>query len=162
MQQSLHELHARQGIRDTLSDYAAGIDLRDWPRYRACFTEEVDIDFETFSGSPGQRIAADDWVAGVKMGLTGFQSTQHLISNHRIAVEGDEASCVANVQAQHYLPNDDVADLYTLGGYYEDRLVRDAESWKIRACRLTVTWTRGDRSLFDRAVKRLADTDPAS
>ena len=48
MQQPLHELHARQGIRDTLSDYAAGIDLRDWPRYRACFTDEVDVDFETF------------------------------------------------------------------------------------------------------------------
>jgi 3-phenylpropionate/cinnamic acid dioxygenase small subunit len=162
MQQSLGELRAREAIRDTLSAYASGIDLRDWPRYRACFTEELDVDFESFSGSPGRTISAEDWVSAVKIGLTGFQSTQHLISNHRIAVEGDEASCIANVQAYHYLPNDEVEDLYTLGGYYENRLVRDAGSWKIRACRLTVTWTRGDRSLFERAAKRLAGMGQAS
>jgi 3-phenylpropionate/cinnamic acid dioxygenase small subunit len=162
MQQTLHELRARQGIRDTLSNYASGIDLRDWPRYRACFTEEIDVDFESFSGSPGRTISAEDWVSGVKLALTGFQSTQHVISNHRIVLEGDEASCIANVQARHYLPNDEVDDLYTLGGYYENRLVRDAGSWKIRACRLTVTWAHGDRGLFDRAAKRLAGMDRAS
>lgn len=152
----LQELQDRQAIRDTVNGYATGIDLRLWDRYRECFAPEIEVDFESWSGAPAQTVSADGWVAGVKLGLSGFAATQHIITNHEIELDGDTAGCQANVQAQHYLPNDRCEDTFTLGGYYTHRLIRTAEGWRIRNCRLTVTWTRGDRALFDLAGQRLA------
>ena len=43
---------------------------------------------------------------------------------------------------------------FALGGYYDDRLVRTAEGWKIEAVTLTVLWNRGNRHIMDMAVAR--------
>jgi hypothetical protein len=59
------------------------------------------------------------------------------------------------MQAQHYLPNDQGDNVYTLGGYYTNRLVRTPRGWRIWACRLTVTWATGNRYLFDLARARV-------
>ena len=154
--EALHMLLDRQAISDTVIRYATGIDMRDWEAYRSCFTDEVDTDFTSFGGGEPQTMQADQWVAGVRAGLSGFEATQHISTNHVITLDGDSAICVSYMQAQHYLPNDEGDSSLTLGGYYTNSLVRTKDGWRIRRCHLKVTWTTGNRQIFELARARYA------
>jgi hypothetical protein len=151
----LKKILDRMEISDTVIRYATGVDMRDWETYRSCFTDEIEIDFSSWSKDLSSRLKADDWVDMVRKTLTGFEATQHISSNHVIELNGDEATCTSYVQAQHYLPNNQGHNAYTLGGYYTNHLLRTPGGWKISKCKLTVTWTDGNRHVFDLARERL-------
>ncbi|MEP3450414.1 MAG: nuclear transport factor 2 family protein [Parasphingorhabdus sp.] len=151
------DLIDRAEIHDALMNYATGIDSRDWGLYRSLFTDDVEIDFSSWSGEPGGMMKADDWVAGVKTVLTGFDGTQHLLANEVITLKGDEAEVVPYMQAHHYLKIDGEHHLQSIGGYYRHHMIRTEDGWKSRSCKLTVTWEKGDRGLFEIATKRAAD-----
>ncbi|HCU99646.1 MAG: hypothetical protein CL897_02500 [Dehalococcoidia bacterium] len=153
---ALQHILDRQAISDTVLRYATGIDMRDWEAYRSCFTDEVEIDFSSWSGGEPQIMQADDWTAAVRAGLSGFQATQHISSNHVINFDSDEATCVSYMQAQHYLPNEEGDNTLTLGGYYTNTLVRTPAGWRIRRCQLMVTWTTGNKHIFVLAQERFA------
>ncbi len=134
----LQTLVDRMDITDASLRYATGVDLKDRDLYRSCFTEEIEIDFSSLGMGPPMTLPADAWVDQALMLVSGFQSTQHIITNHVITIEGDEATCVAYLQARHFNPD----AMMTVGGYYTNRLVRTAEGWKISKLKLTQTWTQ--------------------
>lgn len=153
--EDLQHLVDRAAISDVVIRYATGLDTRDRALYRSCFTDPVTVDFASWSGRPAATVPVDDWVASVFAVLPGFDATQHLSTNHVITFDGpDEATCVSQMQAQHYLADQPVTTC-TLGGHYTNRLVRTARGWKITSCTLTVTWVTGDRGLFAMATERL-------
>jgi len=88
-------------------------------------------------GEPS-RISADAWADQALSLVSAFQSTQHIITNHVITIDGDQATCVAYVQAQHYNPE----SILTVGGYYTNNMERTAEGWKISKLKLTTMWTQ--------------------
>jgi hypothetical protein len=151
------------GLRDDLTDwravlelstrYASGIDLRDWSAYRRCFTDELRIDFSSFTHRPAPPapVAADDWVSMVRSTIDGFESTQHLIGNQVVTLDGDEGGYTAYVQAQHWMSRD---RWYLIGGWYENRVRRQADGWRISACTLHQTWDAGQRELLAEATRR--------
>jgi len=147
----------RQDIIDSILRYASGIDMRNWALYRQCFTDEVEVDFTSWSGGTPRKLSADDWVAGVRSTLAGFDATQHTLTNFVIDLRGDEATAVVYMSAQHYLPNSMGDSTLLIGGYYTHELVRAATDWKIRKARLTVTWTVGNRHVFELARQRVAE-----
>lgn len=151
-----NDLLERAEITDTILNYATGIDRRDWARFRSIFMPEIGLEFTTWSGAPRTRIHADDWVANVTAGLSGFDATQHSLTNFVITLRGDEATAVVYMNAHHYLVEDGKREMQSIGGYYTHQLVKTAEGWKIADCMLTVTWEMGDRALFGRAAERLA------
>jgi len=134
----LQALVDRMDITDTSLRYATGIDRKDRDLYRSCFTAEIEIDFSSMGMGPPVTVPADAWVAQALTLVSGFQSTQHMITNHAITVQGDEATCVAYVQARHFNPG----SMMTVGGYYTNRLVRTPEGWRISKLKLTQTWTQ--------------------
>ncbi len=148
------DLIDRAEIVETVHCYATGIDRCDWTLYRSIFADVVDFDFSSWSGAPGAPLAADDWVARVGETLSAFDSTQHLLSNHRITLDGGEATCVTYMIALHHLVTGDLREMHAIGGFYTNRLKRTSEGWRIAACTLTVTWEMGDRGLFSRAAER--------
>jgi hypothetical protein len=44
-------------------------------------------------------------------------------------------------------------------GYYTNRFVRTTDGWKIRACKLTVTWNEGNMHIFHLARGRLDEIE---
>lgn len=145
------DLLDRAAIGDTIMRYATGIDRRRWPLYRSIFADEVDIDFSTWSGV-AERMRADDWVERVRQGLSGFDATQHNLTNLVFEIDGDTATCVVNMIAVHRLGD----EFQRLGGFYTHRLRRGGDGWEITGCTLTVTWEEGDRALFGRAAAKLS------
>ena len=100
---TVETLLARTEISDVVHRYATGIDRRDWPLFRSCFADEIDLDFTTWSGGEPRRMKGDDWVEGVRNSLSGFDATQHVSSNHVHTIEGSEATCVSYMMALHHI-----------------------------------------------------------
>ena len=149
----------RLAISDVQLRYATGADTRDWVLYRSCFTDEIDTDFTSVFGGQPRRGNADRFVEAARRFLTGLKGTQHMITNHEITIEGDEATCVAYVQARHHLPNETGDADQTMFGYYTNRFVRTPDGWKISACKLTVTWNSGNWGIFELARKRFEEAE---
>lgn len=121
-------------IVDVMSRYAAGVDRRDPVVYRSCFTDELEV---VMLGQDFGRLPADEWVSRAMAAVATHQATQHIITNHDVEIDGDEATCTAYVQAQHWSPD---ASLL-LGGTYTNRLVRGEDGWRICRLVLTQSWS---------------------
>jgi SnoaL-like domain len=149
----------RAAISEVQLRYATGVDTRDWPWFRSCFTDEIETESSSDVGSPPQRIKADDWVERVRRTINGMEATQHMITNQVITLNGDEATCVAYVQARHHLPNETGGSDQVMYGYYTNRFVRTAAGWKIHARKLTVLWNEGNMEIFELARRRLDEAE---
>jgi hypothetical protein len=149
----------RVAISDIQLRYATGADTRDWALYRSCFTDEIETDFTSVFGGQPRRGKADKFVEAARRFLSGLEATQHMITNHVITIHGDEATCVAYVQARHHLPNETGDADQTMYGYYTNRFVRTADGWRISACKLTVTWNSGNWGIFELARKRFEQVE---
>ena len=103
---------------------------------------------------------ADKWVRDAKRVFDGFKATQHTSTNHVHELRGDEATCISNMQAEHFVerqPGDGLdggADRWTIGGYYVNELVRTSEGWKLAKVTLQVTWQTGNTGLSQIALER--------
>lgn len=157
--QPLQTLIDRASISDVQLRYATGLDTRDWTLFRSCFTDEVETDFNSVLGGAPRKVLADRWVEAARRSIGGLAATQHMITNHVITVDGDTALCVAYVQARHYLPNDRGDSMQSMFGYYTNHFVRMPTGWKIRSCKLTVTWNTGNWDIFRLASERLKQGD---
>ena len=158
MSNELEKLIDENAIREVVIQYATGIDMRNWELYRACFTDTVEIDFSSWSGGESQIMPGDTWANNVRMGLSGFTSTQHISTNHVITIDEHDAKCVSYMQAKHFFPNDQGDNSYTLGGYYTNTLIKTEQGWKISKCQLTVTWSEGNKQIFELAQQNLQNT----
>jgi SnoaL-like domain len=152
----VNRLEDRAAISDVVVRYATGADTRDWELYATC-----EYDFSSFSGGGPNTMPVATWVNAVRATLTGFDATQHLSTNHVITFDADDhdrATCVSQMHAQHWLSaatlGAEVADWCTLGGHYTNSFRRIDGEWKIARCQLNVTWTTGNRSLFDVSRER--------
>ncbi len=156
MDETIQWLKDKADIQDTILKYATGIDTRDWDLYRSIFADEVEMDFSSYSGQPASVVTGDQWVQGVQAMLPGFDATQHVLTNFVIDVDGDKAVATVYMKAEHFIANTDGDNSHTLGGYYTHKLQRTESGWKIHATKLTVTWSRGNRHVYELAAKRVA------
>ena len=140
-------------ITRRLYEYAYGIDQRDWELYRSIFAPEVTADFSSYNGREARTVPADEWVSGLRPLFTGLDATQHSMSNPLVDVEGDRARCRMYMQAAHFLADWPEPE-FTIGGYYDDRLILTEQGWRITAVTLTVWWRRGDEALMAAAAER--------
>lgn len=103
------------------------------------------------------RVEVDTLLEGWQGALIGFDSPQHVVSNHAVSYTVNEATCSAYVQAKHYLPNYLGSDSWTSGGRYYYGFLRTRQGWKVRAARLTVLWAEGNRQPFGLVRKRFEE-----
>jgi len=152
----LRRLLDRRRIVDVTVRMASANDAQDWPTLRACFADEIDVDYTSLAGGEPGRVAADDLVARWRTLRRGFGATHHQETNHLVDLGGDEADCTAAFLATHFLPNDHGAPLWTLGGTYRYRLRRDGEggAWRIHALTMTATLADGNQILPTLAAAR--------
>jgi hypothetical protein len=146
-------------IAETVYLYAMGIDTKDFVLYRSIFADQVEIDFSSYEGAsvtePSQ-LTGDEWVRRVQPLFTGLAATQHTMTNPYPVVNGDTATCRMYMQAHHVYQPDQPDSWFTLGGYYDDTLVRDSRSpigWLLTSVKLTVLWKRGNHSIMAEARK---------
>jgi len=146
----------RLALIDVLSNYATGLDARDWTLWRSVFLDEVVFDLSSWTGQPARLLDSDRVVASQARMFAELSVTQHFITSHRVELAGDRARVLAHMRAEHWIdtPSPGGSDRYTMFGYYDDKLVRTEQGWKIAEMQLNVTRTEGDRWVMDEATHR--------
>ena len=134
----IRDLADRLAIGDLLTRYATAVDRRDWDLYRTVFTSDAEIDYTSAGGIAG---TVDEVVEFLDSALSGFEMTQHLVSNVDTSVEGDTARVTAMFNNPMRLTG---GDIWFTGGWYHHDLVRTADGWRSRKLREESAW-------FDRA-----------
>ena len=148
---TLQELVNRQEITDLLIRYSTALDTRDWPLLQSCFTPDGIVDYGDYGGEHDPAST----VAHCRGGLEGLDVNQHLIANVAINLDGDRATAVCYVHAQHTLNGADGGDNFMIGGQYRDRLIRTADGWRFAHRSLVGIWSEGNPDVFNQGVERL-------
>jgi ketosteroid isomerase-like protein len=128
----------RQAIIDLTIAYCWALDSKDWEALRSIFLPDA----TALLGD--ERDGIESIIARVSGALGALDSSQHMISNHQVGVDGDTATCRCYLQAQHVRRSAEGSPNYIVAGRYLDRLVRTAEGWRIQRRDLLVDWTDGN------------------
>lgn len=138
----------RASIEDVLVEYARAVDARDWPALAACFTDDCVVDYAVSGHAEGP----EQVVSRCRAAVEPLDVTQHYVTNVRSTVDGDTATSVCSLAAQHL--RGDAS--YLFGGVYTDDWRRTTAGWRITRRRLERRWTSGDPSV----VRPPADHEP--
>lgn len=137
----LQELSDRIEIADLLTRYADAVDRRDWDQYRSVFTPDARIDYTSVGGVAGPVAEVCDWLAEA---LVMFESTQHMISNVSVELDGDTAAVTAMVFNPMKFPDGSMhGTVWSTGGWYHHKLVRTPDGWRSRELREEASWFQG-------------------
>jgi hypothetical protein len=159
--------HARDPLEDRLaiieltSSMGLRVDSRDWTGLEELFAPRVEVDYTSLNGGEPQTVNPAQLIGGWRSVLEQLDATQHLIASQVIALDGDHATCTANVQGTHVLGNPTGGSTWTVAGQYAFALERADGQWRISALTLTVTWASGNQRIMDLAAQASADShDP--
>jgi len=139
-QAKLQLLYDRMEIIDTINRYATSVDTRDWDLFLTCYTDEMVADMVSVGFDKPMTMKAQEFLEIIRQAVSPFDSTQHLISNHVIDIDGDSATCVCYLQAQHFSQDVTGAHAVLIGGYYSNSLVRTSAGWRIDKYKVVKTW----------------------
>ena len=137
-------------------EYAQGIDTKDFKLLRSVFTDKITMDFFDYNGLPAATLMADEWVKQVSALMTQLDSTQHVMTNPIVDLDGNLATSRMYMKSEHFLQNSQGRDRYTIGGYYIDQLIRLNDRWAIKAVTLKLFWQTGNRNIMTIASNRNA------
>ncbi len=118
----------KEQIAEVLVRYATGIDSKDWPLFRSCWTDEIVVDYQQL----GRFTSADALTEVMTRLHENMGPTYHRLSNFVIAVDGDRATVRSYVHAVLMLQPDDSTNWVDALGYYDDVFVRTQGGWRIR------------------------------
>ncbi len=153
----------RQALIDNYNNYAEGLDSKNWPMVRACFADEVLIDYGAISaptGDPAVPRRADDWLKILQGVINGFDITRHAITNHRFLASEGRVSCRAYLRADHVIfanPEDPAIgpeEVVVVVGEYTNHYVQSDGGWQICKSELVVNWFEGNLNLLATATER--------
>jgi hypothetical protein len=130
----------RQAILDLVVTYALALDGRDWALLRTVFTPDAVAEYRGY----GDSIGYDAIELACRAALERLTSSQHLLGNHLITFADGEARGVCYVQATHVDESRTDESMYTIGGRYEDRVIRTSEGWRIAHRTLSILWSTGN------------------
>ncbi len=130
----LADLRARREILAAVHDYARGLDRLMPDVQRRAFHDDAWVDAGTFAGD------ADAFVKYCQDFLGSMESSQHLLGQVDIRVQGDTATGEVYFVAHHrHAFEGTPTDLFVAGRYVDEYRDRGA-GWKIWRRRLLVDW----------------------
>jgi 3-phenylpropionate/cinnamic acid dioxygenase small subunit len=121
-----------RAIIAVLTRYGSGIDRRDWPLFRSCFSEDCIADYAGF----GRWQGPDEITAYMEEAHAPLGSTLHRMTNFVIDGDNHEATARSYVDAL-LMPAKPEGEVHRGVGFYDDELVARDGQWRIRRRRFT-------------------------
>ena len=122
-------------------------DSHDWQACRACFADELNVDYSSLNNQPASNVKADDLIAAWKGFLPKFKFTLHYLTNHSLTITGDKATATCYGHAIHNLPNAPGGDLWGVYGTYDIELLHTAKGWLVSKLRYNHKYQDGNPKL---------------
>jgi 3-phenylpropionate/cinnamic acid dioxygenase small subunit len=136
----------RDEIIDLAIAYTWALDSRRLDDLRAVFTPDATATLRNVD-----CVGVDAIIERIGGAVLRLDRTQHLVGNHQVQVDGDEGTHRCQLHSQHVLEGTEGGDNYVVGGYYEDRVVRTPDGWRIAHRLMQQTWTEGNPAVTRRA-----------
>ncbi|ARR55452.1 hypothetical protein HY78_19410 [Rhizorhabdus wittichii DC-6] len=160
MADSLQILLDKRALDEMVYKCMHAMDTHQWTLYRANIVEDATFDFTdhgvaTDDAAEPMR-GADNYLEILASVITGFDSTQHAVSNMYHEVEGDRARTKCYIQAEHFLNNDRGDRRVACGGRYLIDAIRTPDGWKIKHLKFQTFWFTGNTTLYELAGRASA------
>lgn len=136
----LNRLIDERNIIATATNYTWALDEQRFDDLRDVFTRDATAQL----GNPKMLEGIDLITERIRAALSPLDDSQHLIGNHQVVVDGDQAEHRCYLQAQHIRKDAIAGAHYIVAGRYEDQFVRTSVGWRIAHRTLTVMWTEGN------------------
>ena len=125
------------------SPRGSGLHAKDWDAMGQLFTETVYHDRTSLTGGEPYTAPVAQFVEGWRQTLQAMDAIHHQITNHVISIDGDDATCTANMQGTHVLANASGGPMWTVGG--STRLPAQADPGRLADLRIDLHPPVGDR-----------------
>jgi ketosteroid isomerase-like protein len=135
----------RIAILELIGRLALLLDARDWNALEDVFTDTVYSDRTSLLGGEPVTLSAAEFVDGWRQTLQKMDAVHHLITCHVIELDGDEATCAANMMGTHLLANATGGPMWTVGGRHDYGLKRTPDGWRIARHKFTIQWASGNQ-----------------
>jgi ketosteroid isomerase-like protein len=146
------ETEDRLAILELISRLALTIDAKDWDAMGRLFTDTVFHDRTSLTGGEPYTAPVAQFVDGWRQTLQNMDAVHHQITNHVISLDGDLASCTANMQGTHVLANASGGPMWTVGGRHDYQLTRTPDGWRISGLTFTLQWATGNMNIVAMAA----------
>jgi len=147
---NLQETADKFAVVETLSRFAAGLDLKDNDLLTSAFAVDAVSDFRPAGKKAGFEypvLEGRETIMGALMGSLKQVETTHSVSNPRVTINGNTAVMDALVEAQHVLKADP-SRYYLMKNRYDIKLVREGEVWVIQHVIIDNVWRMGDPAVL--------------
>jgi hypothetical protein len=124
----LQYLSDRLEIQDLLHRYADAVETQDWELLATCFSADASVDYSASGGAKGTLAEASAFLAQT---IPMFSATHFLVANSQVSVEGDDGRARTHFQTTMILAGEGRSQYLIVGGYYNDRLRRTSDGWRI-------------------------------
>lgn len=124
--------------------YCWALDERDWDSLSEVFSSDA---YAKYGVTEHKGI--DSIIEKCQKALLPLDFSHHMVTNHVVELEGDEATCKCYFQAQHVRNSTPGGVNFIIAGKYEDELTRINGEWKISSRVLTKIWTEGNEKVVN-------------
>ena len=139
MPMPLQEISDRLEIQDLFARYCFAIDERDWDALDTIFTPDARIDYTETGGAKGSLAEIKAWLP---LALERFPAFQHMVATTKLDLDGDRAT--SRTILFNPMVNRSEAggeQVFFIGLWYRDSLVRTADGWRIAKRYEELGWT---------------------
>lgn len=138
------QAHDIAEIVNLVNLYPLAVDSQDWTLLDRVFTEDATTDFGGGAAFAGLTAIKQVFAAIHEP----FRATQHVTTNHQVAVQGDGATCLSYVHGRFFRAVPEGGDMYEAAGWYDDQLVRTPAGWRIRIRNCRTVWWGGNPAVL--------------
>lgn len=117
----------RIAIQDVICAVTINSDLNNPAVALACFADDAVIDYSSVMGPESADVPVKEHRERLATFLPGFDKRQHQVTNFQVSLKGNEASCISQSRAVHFLNG----EVWEAWGTYHHRLRRTDAGWKI-------------------------------
>ena len=130
MAMTLQEISDRMEIQDLVVAYATAVDTQDWAGFVELFTPDALIDYSAMGGSCG---GVQETLAFLQKSIPNFSSTQHLVANSAVQVQGDRAVGRTMCHNPMVMKRESGEEhVFFCGLWYRDEFLRTPTGWRFR------------------------------
>ncbi|MBM4420132.1 MAG: nuclear transport factor 2 family protein [Chloroflexi bacterium] len=130
----VRRLSDREAIRDLFSTFASGMDAQDWDVIESVWADDAVFDHSQFRWD-GMNEDVWDGKAHImrktKEGVSRHFTSHHIMTNIRIALDGDKAKATVYLHSVHLDDPSKPAEHGDHGAWYVAELRRTPQGWRI-------------------------------
>jgi SnoaL-like domain len=148
------ELVDRLEITELVSRLVLLLDSRDWTGLEDVFTDTVYNDRTSLTGGSPETLPKAEFIGGWRYLMSGLDTLHHLVTGHVVDLDGDSATCTANMQGTHVLANPAGGHFWTVGGRHVYQAARTPDGWRISGIIFTIQWATGNQGIVELSIAK--------